>query len=69
MFFVAKIKEGLFESTTVAHVSLCNNNYYFFYANILEDQAQGHDKTKGLSNLVIVKNARVVNGWMKMPRN
>ena len=24
------------------------------------------DKTKGLSNLVMLNNARVVDGWMKM---
>ena len=42
-----------------------NNNNDFLCANILEDQARWHDKTKTLSNLVIVNDARVVNGWMK----
>ena len=32
-----------------------NNNNDFFCANVLEDQAQWRDKTKGLSKLVIVK--------------
>ena len=32
-----------------------NNNKFFLCANILEDQAQWHDKTKGLNKLVIVK--------------
>ena len=34
-----------------------NNNNHFFSANILEDRAQWRDKTKGLSILVIEKNA------------
>ena len=34
-----------------------NNNNDFFCANILEDQAQWCDKTKGLSKLVIESNA------------
>ena len=48
-------------------VSNINNNTIndFLCANILEDQAQWRDKTKGLRNLVIVNNARVVDGWMK----
>ena len=37
-----------------------NNNNDFFSANVLEDQAQWRDKTKGLSKLVIEN-----NGWMK----
>ena len=37
-----------------------------FCANILEDQAQLRDKTKGLNNLVIVKMGQVVNGCMKV---
>ena len=32
-----------------------NNNNNFFFANILEDQAQWRDKTRGLNKLVIVK--------------
>ena len=31
-----------------------NNNGDFMCANILEDQAQWRDKTKGLSNIIIV---------------
>ena len=42
-----------------------NNNNDFFCANILEDQAQRRDKTKGLSKLAIENNPCVVNGWMK----
>ena len=34
-----------------------SNNNNFLFANILEDQAQWRDKTKGLSKLVIVNNA------------
>ena len=34
-----------------------NNNNGFFCANILEDQAQWRDKTKGLRKLVIESNA------------
>ena len=34
-----------------------NNNNDFFCANVLEDQAQLRDKTKGLSKLVIENNA------------
>ena len=34
--------------------------------NILEDQPQWRDKTKLLSNLVIVNNERVVDRWMKV---
>ena len=45
--------------------TIYNNNNDFFCANILEDQAQWRDKTKGLNKLVIVNNAWVVNGWMK----
>ena len=33
---------------------LTNNNKYYLYANILEDRDQWRDKTKGLSNLVII---------------
>ena len=40
----------------------CNNNNDFFCANILEDQAQWHDKTKGLSKLIIVKQSSM-DGW------
>ena len=40
-----------------------NNNDDFFCANILEDQAQWRDKTKGLSKLVIVKQC-VSRQWM-----
>ena len=40
-----------------------NNDDDFFCANILEDQAQWHDKTKGLSKLVIVKQC-VSRQWM-----
>ena len=36
--------------------SKVNNNNDFFCANILEDQAQWRDKTKGLSNVVIENN-------------
>ena len=35
--------------------SSSNNNNDFFCANILKDQAQWRDKTKGLSKLVIVR--------------
>ena len=34
--------------------------------NIHEDQAQWRNKAIGLSNLVIVNNARVIDGWMKV---
>ena len=40
-----------------------NNNSDFSCANILEDQAQWRDKTKGLSKLVIVKQC-VSRQWM-----
>ena len=40
-----------------------NNNNDLFCANILEDQAQWRDKTKGLSKLVIVKQC-VSRQWM-----
>ncbi len=40
-----------------------NNNNDFFCANILEDQAQWRDKTKGLSKLIIVKQC-VSRQWM-----
>ena len=43
-----------------------NNNKEFLCANILESRAQWRDKTKELSNLVIVNNARVVTEWMKV---
>ena len=46
--------------------ALNNNNNDFFCANVLEDQAQWRDKTKGLCNLVIVNNVRVIDGWMKV---
>ena len=35
--------------------SINNNNTDFLCANILEDRAQWRDKTKALSNLVIVE--------------
>jgi len=40
--------------------TLHNNSYNkeFLCANILTDQAQWHNKTKGLSNLVIVNNVK-----------
>ena len=41
----------------------CTNNNVFFCANILEDQAQWRDKTKGLSKLVIVRQC-VSRQWM-----
>ena len=44
-------------------VSYNNNNNDFFGANILEVQAQWRDKTKGLSELVIVKQC-VSREWM-----
>ena len=34
-----------------------NNNSNFFCANILENQAQWRDKTRGLINLIIESNA------------
>ena len=37
--------------------------------NILEDQAQWCGKTKGLSSLVILNNAWVIDGWMKLLGN
>ena len=37
------------------HVIFYNNSNDFFCTNILEDQAQWRDKTKGLSKLVMVK--------------
>ena len=40
----------LFNTTT----STANNNNEFLCMNIIEDQAQWRDKTKGLSNLVII---------------
>ena len=40
-----------------------NNNNDLFCANILVDQAQWRDKTKGLSKLVIVKQC-VSHQWM-----
>ena len=40
-----------------------NNNSDFFCANILEDQAQWRDKTKGLSKLIIVKQC-MSHQWM-----
>ena len=43
-----------------------STNNGFLSANILEDQAHWRDKTKELSDLVIVNNARVVDGWMKV---
>ena len=42
---------------------LINNNNDFFCTNILEDQAQWRDKTKGLSKLVIIKQC-VSRQWM-----
>ena len=42
------------------------NNDDFLCANILVDQTQWLDKTKGLSNIVIVDNARVIDGWMRV---
>ena len=51
-------------------MSLINNNSTFnasLCANIIKDQAQSRDKTKGLSKLVIVNNPRVVDGWTKVP--
>ena len=50
------------------HPCIDNNNNDFFCANIVEDQAQWRDKTKGLSKLVIVKQCvshQWVDGWMK----
>ena len=44
-----------------ACVRVCDND--FLCANILEDQAQWRDKTKGLSNHVIVKQC-VSRQWM-----
>jgi len=41
----------------VKEETVYNNNNDFFCANILRDQAQCHDKTKGLSKLVIESNA------------
>ena len=35
--------------------SINNNNIDFLCANILEDRAQWQDKTKALSNIVIVE--------------
>ena len=32
---------------------------------IIEDKAQWRDKTKGLSNIVIINTARIVNGYRK----
>jgi len=43
-----------------------NNTKDFLCPNILEDQAQWRDKTKGFSKLVIVNNVEVVDGWMKV---
>ena len=40
-----------------------NNNNDFLCANILEDRAQCRDKTKALSNLVIVEQC-VSRQWM-----
>ena len=40
-----------------------NNNNDLFCANILEDQAQWCDKTKGLSKLIII-NQCVSHQWM-----
>ena len=40
-----------------------NNNNNFFCVNILEDQVQWRDKTKGLSKFVIVKQW-VSRHWM-----
>jgi len=42
----------------------------FLCANILEDQAQRHDKTKGLRNLVIVQQSanRMDEGARKLRR-
>ena len=40
-----------------------NNDDDFFCANILENQSQWRDKTKGLSKLVIVKQC-VSRQWM-----
>ena len=34
-----------------------NNNSNFFFANILENQAQWRNKTRGLINLIIESNA------------
>ena len=42
-----------------------NNNSNFVCANILENQAQWRDKTRGFINLIIESNAWVVNGWME----
>ena len=35
-------------------------------SNVLENQAQWLDKTKGLSNLIIINNLQVVDEWMKV---
>ena len=43
-----------------------NNNNDYLCANSLEDQTQWCNKTKGLSNLVIVNNAHVADGLMKV---
>ena len=40
-----------------ASIIINNNNNNFFCANILKNQAQWRDKTKGLSKLVIESNA------------
>ena len=45
----------------------CNNNNNFLCANILENQAQWRDKTKGLSNCVNVEQCvSRVDGWTKV---
>ena len=48
-------------------ILLANNNDNFLCANILEDQAQWHDKTKGLSNFIIVTMCKlVIDEWVKV---
>ena len=49
-----EVTHVLAENGDAADKSVYNNND-FFCANILEDQAQWRDKTKGLSKHVIVK--------------
>ena len=41
--------------TAMSIFSINNNNIDFLCANILEDRAQWQDKTKALSNIVIVE--------------
>ena len=63
----AVVNDPLLQTATTRVRKLTHNDNYndFFCANILKDQAQWRDKTKGLSKLVIENNAWVVNGWMK----